>query len=78
MSLTAYLGAFCSHGLFSQFILLFALGIFFLIAFNVLKQLLVQRPHEPPVVFHWFPFIGSTVTYGIDPYKFFSDCQRKV
>ena len=45
---------------------------------NVLSQLLLRNPAEPPVVFHWLPFIGSTITYGIDPYIFFFDCQRKV
>lgn len=45
---------------------------------NVLKQLLFKNPNEPPIVFHWVPIIGSTVTYGIDPYKFFFDNKAKV
>jgi len=45
---------------------------------NVLQQLLLKNPNEPPVVFHWFPILGSTVTYGIDPYKFFFSCREKV
>lgn len=48
------------------------------ILLNVLKQLLFRNPNEPPVVFHWVPFIGSTITYGIDPYKFFFSCRQKV
>jgi sterol 14-demethylase len=48
------------------------------IVLNVLKQLLLKNPNEPPIVFHWVPFIGSTITYGIDPYRFFFDCRRKV
>lgn len=48
------------------------------IVFNGLVQLLVKSPNEPPLVFHWVPFIGSTITYGIDPYKFFFSCQKKV
>lgn len=53
---------------------------FFIVAviFNVLSQLLVKNPNEPPLVFHWVPFIGSTVTYGIDPYNFFFSCREKV
>ncbi|KAH8676697.1 cytochrome P450 [Tricladium varicosporioides] len=47
------------------------------VVFNVLSQLLLKNPNEPPVVFHWFPIIGSTVTYGIDPYKFFFDNRAK-
>ena len=45
---------------------------------NVLQQTLLKKPNEPPVVFHWLPVIGSTVTYGIDPFKFFFQCQAKV
>lgn len=48
------------------------------VVFNVLGQLLVKNPNEPPLVFHWVPFIGSTVTYGIDPYRFFFSCRKKV
>jgi sterol 14-demethylase len=59
-----------------------AAGIFSLLVvaviLNVLKQVLFKNPNEPPVVFHWFPVIGSTITYGIDPYKFFFDCRAKV
>lgn len=49
-----------------------------LIISNVLKQLLFSKVDEPPVVFHWFPFIGSTIAYGIDPYKFFFSSREKV
>ena len=45
---------------------------------NVLYQVLFKRRNEPPVVFHWLPIIGSTVTYGIDPFRFFFKCQKKV
>jgi len=48
------------------------------IVINVLQQLLFKDPTKPPVVFHWFPIIGSTISYGIDPYKFFDDCKEKV
>lgn len=56
----------------------FAALIVLAVVINVLKQLLFKNPNEPPVVFHWFPFIGSTITYGMDPYKFFFDCRKKV
>lgn len=52
--------------------------IVLVVVLNVLNQLLFKNPKEPPVVFHWFPFIGSTITYGIHPYKFFFACQEKV
>ncbi|RFU75695.1 eburicol 14-alpha-demethylase [Trichoderma arundinaceum] len=45
--------------------------------FNVLQQFLFKNPTDPPLVFHWFPLIGSTVTYGIDPPKFFRDNRAK-
>lgn len=46
---------------------------------NVVNQLLKasSRGSDPPVVFHWIPFIGSTVTYGIDPFKFFKTNHDK-
>lgn len=47
------------------------------ILINVLRQLLIRNPNEPPLVFHWVPFIGSTITYGIDPFKFFFACREK-
>jgi sterol 14alpha-demethylase len=45
---------------------------------NVLAQLLLKNPNEPPVVFHWFPVVGNTVMYGMDPYRFFFECRAKV
>ena len=45
---------------------------------NVLKQLLFKLKDEPPVVFHWFPFIGSAISYGQEPTKFLQQCQAKV
>ncbi|KAF2199811.1 cytochrome P450 14a-demethylase [Delitschia confertaspora ATCC 74209] len=47
------------------------------IVLNVLKQLLFKNPNEPPIVFHWVPVIGSTISYGMDPYKFFFTNREK-
>ena len=55
-------------------VLIISLTIFLAVA----QQILFKNPNEPPVVFHWLPVIGSTVTYGIDPFRFFFDCQAKV
>ena len=52
--------------------------ILFAIVINALRQLLFKNPSEPPLVFHWVPFIGSTIEYGIDPYRFFFRCREKV
>ncbi|KAK5699256.1 Lanosterol 14-alpha-demethylase [Elasticomyces elasticus] len=46
------------------------------IALNIAKQLLLRNPNEPPMVFHWLPFIGSTITYGMSPYDFFFTQRR--
>ncbi len=56
----------------------FASFLVLAIVLNVLKQLLSKNPNEPPLVFHWLPVIGSTITYGIDPYAFFFANQKKV
>lgn len=56
----------------------FASFVVLAVVLNVLQQILLKNPNEPPVVFHLFPVIGSTVTYGIDPYKFFFAQQKKV
>lgn len=56
----------------------FASFLVLAVVLNVLSQLLFKNPNEPPVVFHWFPVIGSTITYGIDPFKFFFANKEKV
>ena len=60
---------------------LLGFGAFFATAvvINVLLQLLPVRRKgtDPPLVFHWVPFIGNTIGYGMEPYKFFFDCREK-
>ncbi|OJJ43662.1 hypothetical protein ASPZODRAFT_146004 [Penicilliopsis zonata CBS 506.65] len=51
--------------------------LFLLVVGNLLKQVLFKDPTKPPVVFHWIPFLGSTIVYGREPFKFFEDCQKK-
>lgn len=53
-------------------------SIFLSVVFNVLQQVLFKNPNEPPVVFHWLPFFGSTVIYGMDPPTFFKENSKKV
>ena len=50
----------------------------FSVVLNVLQQILLKNPNEPPVVFHWFPLIGSTITYGMNPPRFFKENRQKV
>lgn len=56
----------------------FAAFLVLSVVLNVLSQLLFRNPNEPPVVFHWFPILGNTIIYGMDPYGFFFDCRAKV
>jgi hypothetical protein len=48
------------------------------VAYHVASQLLFKSPNEPPMVFSWFPIIGSTITYGMDPPRFFKENREKV
>jgi sterol 14-demethylase len=48
------------------------------VVLNVASQILFKNPNEPPMVFHWFPFIGNTITYGMNPPKFFDENRKKV
>lgn len=79
---SSFINKFCEHCSTQSIWTLTFVGtlsfISFFVVINVLRQLLFKNPHEPPVVFHWFPFIGSTISYGIDPYKFFFNCRAKV
>lgn len=62
----------------SQAGVIFAGLLFASVFFNVLQQIVSKNPNEPPVVFHWFPLIGSTITYGMDPPRFFKENREKV
>ena len=41
-------------------------------------QLIPRDPTLPPLVFHWLPWLGSTISYGDDPINFFFSCREKV
>ncbi|KPI42086.1 Eburicol 14-alpha-demethylase [Cyphellophora attinorum] len=41
------------------------------------QQILLPNRSRPPTVFSLFPLIGSTVSYGADPYAFFFACRAK-
>jgi hypothetical protein len=65
-------------GLASQIVVGFVSFIVLSVVLTVGKQIFFKDPHAPPMVFHLFPFIGSTVEYGMDPPKFFRKMQAKV
>lgn len=78
----SFLAIFCEHCSTQSSYTLASVGALSFIALsvviNVLRQLLFKKAHEPPVVFHWFPFVGSTISYGMDPYNFFNQSRAKV
>ena len=83
MGLSAtFLAIFCEHCSTQSIYTLASIGALSFIALsvviNVLRQLFFKKAHEPPMVFHWFPFVGSTVSYGMDPYTFFTQSRAKV
>jgi sterol 14-demethylase len=41
-------------------------------------QIVPRDRSLPPEVFHWIPVIGSAISYGHDPLKFFFECREKV
>jgi sterol 14-demethylase len=47
------------------------------IILNITRQLLFYNKNEPPVVFHWVPLLGNTITYGMEPHAFFAECRKK-
>lgn len=47
------------------------------ILLNVLNQILFPKRNQPPVVFHWVPWLGSAIEYGMDPFKFYSRNRQK-
>ncbi|KAK2030577.1 cytochrome P450 [Colletotrichum zoysiae] len=51
--------------------------LLFITVLNLLWQQLPRSKSEPPLVFHWFPFIGNAVSYGMDPFSFYSQCREK-
>ncbi|KAJ1328170.1 sterol 14alpha-demethylase [Microdochium nivale] len=55
-----------------------AAGLALSLAFSVFRQLFLLRSKtEPPAVFHWIPYVGSAVAYGMDPVAFFEKYRVK-
>ncbi|PHH73447.1 hypothetical protein CDD82_5469 [Ophiocordyceps australis] len=68
---------FVSLGMASQIVVVLATLLVLSMVLNVASQILFANPNEPPIVFHWVPFIGSTITYGMDPPRFFAKYRAK-
>lgn len=46
--------------------------------YNITWQFLYSlRKDRVPLVFYWIPWFGSAIPYGMQPYEFFTDCQKK-
>ncbi|KAF4123391.1 sterol 14alpha-demethylase [Geosmithia morbida] len=56
-----------------------ALGSFIAlsIVYHITRQLVFKSRNEPPEVFSFFPWFGSTVIYGMDPPTFFATNRAK-
>jgi len=67
-----------SYSTITQIFIFLLLSLLSIVSINIFNQLVIPKnPNTPPVVFHLFPFIGSTVSYGIDPYAFLESCRKK-
>jgi hypothetical protein len=42
------------------------------------RQFRLRDPAQPPQVFHYVPFIGCAISYGLDPLGFFERCRITV
>ncbi len=62
---------------FAQYAVYGIIAVIVSVILNVISQLLPKKKSEPPLVFHWFPFIGSAITYGKDPPTFLLECRKK-
>lgn len=52
--------------------------ILFPFIYNLLWQFFYSfRKDRVPLVFHWMPWVGSAVVYGMQPYEFFENCRTK-
>lgn len=54
------------------------IGLVASILINACRQTLFHAKSEPPAVFHWIPYIGNAVSYGMDPVAFFVKYRAKV
>ncbi|WQF77386.1 Putative cytochrome P450 [Colletotrichum destructivum] len=53
------------------------IGLVALILFNACHQGFFRSKTEPPAVFHWIPYIGNAVSYGMDPVAFFIKHRKR-
>ncbi|KAJ7717671.1 cytochrome P450 [Mycena metata] len=62
----------------TTWLILIVNALLVVILLNALRQKILPRnASHPPIVFHWFPIIGSAIWYGNDPIAFFQTCQER-
>ncbi|KAI8270876.1 Eburicol 14-alpha-demethylase [Colletotrichum sp. SAR11_239] len=52
-------------------------GLAVSIIISICRQLFFQNKSLPPTVFHWIPYVGNAVSYGMDPVAFFEKYRAK-
>ncbi|KAF2019813.1 cytochrome P450 [Aaosphaeria arxii CBS 175.79] len=52
-------------------------AVLFIVLVNLFSQKFLRKANEPPVVFHWIPFVGNAIAYGMDPLGFLTSCREK-
>jgi sterol 14-demethylase len=72
--LLVLLDAFKSLSTIQQLLLTISIPFIYSITWQLLYSL---RKDRAPMVFYWFPWVGSAVTYGMQPYEFFENCRQK-
>ncbi|ANB14791.1 sterol 14-demethylase [Sugiyamaella lignohabitans] len=72
-----YLAAIAAMPLYKSVPLLWFGTMAVVVLLNAARQVLFRHPNRVPVVFYWFPWVGSAVTYGQRPYEFFRENQKK-
>ncbi|GAA5838922.1 hypothetical protein JCM11251_003737 [Rhodosporidiobolus azoricus] len=63
---------------FAEICAILALAFCTAVSLNVFRQIFTLRdPTKPPEVFHYVPFIGCAISYGMDPLGFFERSRQK-
>lgn len=54
------------------------IGLIVSVLVNACRQTFFHGKSEPPAVFHWIPYIGNAISYGMDPVAFFVKYRAQV
>lgn len=49
-----------------------------MINYELIIKYVKRKPNEPPIVPYWIPIVGSAITMGLDPIKFYRKYQQEV